>query len=262
MDYNANTLLYEYSLDFFDIGTFEYSVNCSHDNFSELDAADTFTILPPEGSKLPSGAQVDVIKSERANLTQNPDSNEAQAGNVTQLDIFSNTITRSWQGYYGNVSGAISLGDLDGNVLYNWSAVNPTGQVYATRAFDVNFATTKCANELEISSEEEFIGHNSSDADSVTNTFNQNNHPHFSVGLINIDENSCKSTNLFDENGNQITKFFNTLLSDGASNIIYSSILEQSERGFDGRNHDFQLIVGENGRDELTTNYYFYVEVI
>ena len=190
-----------------------------------------------------------------------PGNHKALAGNLTQINLYSFSTTQSWQGYYGNVTEIIILSDSIGNNLYNWSKNHPTGQVYATRAISVNFSNFRCANHTEINSEEEFIGHNSGDVDSVTNTFNQNNHPEFYVGNSLISEDNCNSTNIFDENGIQTTKFFNVLLSDGASNIIYTSILEQSEIGFDSRFHDFQMIVGENGKDEETTSNYFYLEV-
>jgi spore germination protein YaaH len=65
----------------------------------------------------------------------------------------------------------------------------------------------------------------------------------------------------YDETGT----FTETLLLDETSqNLIFTSILqENSAVGFDGANHDFQMIVAENGHngDEATTTYYFYVEI-
>ena len=43
----------------------------------------------------------------------------AQAGNVTQLTITHIMITKRWQGYYGNVTGTITLDDADNNTMYD-----------------------------------------------------------------------------------------------------------------------------------------------
>jgi hypothetical protein len=48
------------------------------------------------------------------------------------------------------------------------------------------------------------------------------------------------------------------------SSVIFTSILdEESPLGFDGRAHDFEMLVLENGHltDIATTTYYFWVEL-
>ena len=47
----------------------------------------------------------------------------AQAGNVTQLDLSGKQVTSHWAGFYGNVSGSMTLEDSTGNVFYNWSGL-------------------------------------------------------------------------------------------------------------------------------------------
>src|SRR3990167_1096282 len=51
----------------------------------------------------------------------------AQAGNVTELNIFGYSITQTWQGYFGNVSGTIILADANDKVMYNWSLASSEG---------------------------------------------------------------------------------------------------------------------------------------
>ena len=108
-----------------------------------------------------------------------------------------------------------------------------------------------------------FIGQTSSDYDSVTNTFSQNNHPEFYIGSNQITADSCDSTNIYSEFGKDTAKFYEVLLADGALNIIYTAILENDLFGFDSKSHDFEMIVGENGKggDVETTPYYFYLEL-
>ncbi len=61
-----------------------------------------------------------------------PVNNSALAGNVTGLLIDGSTITRSWQGYFGNVTGTIILADSSNNMMYNWSIASPRGQIYSS----------------------------------------------------------------------------------------------------------------------------------
>lgn len=67
----------------------------------------------------PSGASISVISSER---TPSGDASNvsAIAGNITEIEIFvGSSGSQTWQGYYGNVSGGLSLGDASNNILYN-----------------------------------------------------------------------------------------------------------------------------------------------
>ena len=78
-----------------------------------------------------------------------------------------------------------------------------------------------------------------------------------------ITADSCNSTNIYRDSGEQDDYFYELVLSDDASEIAYTSILENNLNGFDNRSHDFQMIVAENGHgaDVLTTAYYFFVEL-
>lgn len=258
MSYNSTSQLYEYNKTL-NLGLHFYNVSCSASGFTSISLSDYASIHNSYG---PSGANVTFIRSERM-LPIAPDNHGAYAGNVTELTIRGKTITQSWQGYFGNVSGIVQLADASSNVLYNWTSLTPSGEVYATRASDVHFATIGCADSLEITNEENFIGHSSDDADSISNTFNKKNHPEFYVGPTQIASNNCNSTNLFDSGGSQTSFFFEVLLADGASNIVYTSILEDNRQGFDSAYYDFEMIVGENGHGNNTaiTTYYFFLEI-
>ena len=100
---------------------------------------------------------------------------------------------------------------------------------------------------------------------SVSNTFTLNSHPAFSVGSTSIAANACKSTNAFGPTGSQGTQFYQVLLSDanGAGNIIYTTLVNGTQTGFDNNGWAFELLVGQNGHSggPATTPYYFYVEL-
>jgi hypothetical protein len=202
---------------------------------------------------------------------------EAYAGNVTELIIDSLIISNGWQGYFGNVTGTITLDDANNNTMYDWVLANPSGEVYASISQVSDWDAVACATPENIS----FIENDTykfntfpngtlrpdSDVDGIDETFNNSFSGDFYVGSTRIQSSSgCMAAYLYvsdeyDETGT----FTETLLLDETSqNLIFTSILqENSAVGFDGANHDFQMIVAENGHngDEATTTYYFYVEI-
>ena len=235
--------------------------------------------------------------------TYAPQSNNALAGNITELNFDAWTITRTWQGYFGNITGTIVLADQYNNTLYDWSNTNPNGRIYASRNQTVDWSTIACANKTTIldGTEAQFTLTNETDRlgnypiDSVNNTFttstdNQRtdgvttrtvqwaNYSTFWVGPVEIkgtgDLAECYSAVLHNSsawvNGNQgaqndASHWREIALADnnGTGNMVYTSILEQNYAGFDGKPHDFEMLVGENGHgtDTATSTYWFYVEL-
>jgi hypothetical protein len=185
----------------------------------------------------------------------------AQAGNVTQLSINGTAITTSWQGFYGNVTGTLILGDANGDQFYTWGNMSsPSGEVYASRSNSVTWATINCSTAANITVEETYLGQAAADPDSVTNTYTLTTHPDFFVGSANV--SGCYSTKANNATGEQGTGFWQVLLNDETS-TVYTTILDNTpETGFNNLPWDFQLLVGENGKNnEVATPYYFYVEL-
>lgn len=186
----------------------------------------------------------------------------AQGGNVTGLNIHALTVTQSWQGYYGNVTGTVTLQDSRNYTFYNWSAAQPSGEIYATRNSSVSFADINCSGLANLTNEETFLGQSASDPDSVRNTFNRLVHPSFTVGSMTIPANNCNSTNGYVNNNSQTGNFVMVLLNN-KHNMIYTTIINNSVTGYDGAPHDFELLVGENEKTGNigATAYYFFVEL-
>jgi hypothetical protein len=213
----------------------------------------------------PFGAEtVESINSTRAT----PDSAQsvlAQAGNTTELNIFGYSTTQAWQGYFGNVSGALILEDASGNAMYNWSLANPEGEIYATRSGSVDWGNVQCFNWSENGTWlESNFSINSDDVDGVDETFNEYQHEMFYSNNIEISEDSCMSTNIYDSSGASNDSHYEEVLLWDGTDVIFTSILEPEDvYGFDGRDHDFEMLVLEDGHgtDTSETAYYFYVEL-
>jgi hypothetical protein len=208
----------------------------------------------------------------------------AVAGNITEFNTDTSSITRTWQGYFGNVTGTIVLGDANNNTLYDWSVSQPQGEIYAVRSATVpTWSDTRCANQGELQQEDLDLSVNTSvDEDAVNRTFvvlgsaeavanygGALGHPTFYVADSEILADQCPVTYLYNA-GVPDDYFREVILSDnGAVPIIYTAFLAHTfnpfaeSTGFDGATHDFQMIVGENGHgtDIASSTYYFYLEL-
>jgi hypothetical protein len=186
---------------------------------------------------------------------------DAQAGNVTELSISATTISRFWAGYYGNISGTVVLANANNNSLYEWNATNPQGEIYASRNSSLQWVSVTCADDSLILQEEIDMNMGTS-PERINVTFQYQSHPEFYVGSNPITQNTCRSTNLYDNTGFQTNSFFQVLLMEG-STAIYTTIISPETIGFDGNEYDFQMIVPEDGSNANvdTTTYYFYVEI-
>lgn len=225
----------------------------------------------------------------------------AYAGNITEINFTAWSITRTWQGYFGEVRGTIVLADSNNYTMYDWNNADPDGRIYAARTANVNWTSIACANYSSKLSESEaiFTGTNETNRDaewpmdrpnatfvtSINSGVSQYaNYSTFWVGSVQINGTfnstggneltQCYSTVMHnwtgwvdnDQNaGNDMNRFREVVLADdyGNGNIVYTAILEDDYKGFDNVTHDFQMIVGEDGHgtDTATSNYYFYVEL-
>jgi len=201
---------------------------------------------------VPNGANVNVQGSETKS-SDAASSHGAFGGNITEVNLDQNSQTLVWQGYFGEVSGALVLEDASGDVLYNWTATLAEGEVYASQSNNVTWASIAAQNDC--TTDESLTGTGN---DRVNNTFTASSNSEFLVGGTTIAANSACKTNTL-ANGAVTADFEEVLLTDG-SNTVYASIMENNVAGFDAATHDFQMIVPEDN-DGTTTTYYFYMEL-
>ncbi len=222
----------------------------------------------------PVGANVSQIGSPSRVIVQNiSTAMNATAGNITELSINGQRVTKYWQGYFGNVSGSIILGTASGFNLYQWSGT-VTGEIYASRNDSrINWTGVRCGSIEQVASEDVYLDANSREtADSLNMTFNYTSHP--TLVLAGNTISGCRSTPV---NGTSslATGYWNAFLTDNGTNsgaadddiIIYTSIIDSDGIGFNGNTYDFQMLVAEpgNGTEDFPggtpTTYFFYVEL-
>jgi hypothetical protein len=215
-------------------------------------------------------------------------STQAQAGNVTALEIFGQSPTLWWQGYYGNVTGRIVLSDAINNTMYAWELATPSGEIYATNSslavwWDnltcVNF-TADTATNHKINMTTLNVQYNMNltadpanvDIQAFNGTFNSTFTDILSVGGNKIgdddtDSEHCAMLYTFVDGAWQQNIFRELITFDNESALVFVSFLEDSLNGFENGGddlHDFQMMVPEDGtpgQEAITTTYYFYVEL-
>lgn len=242
----------------------------------------------------PFGADVTDLGSERA-PEDDATSNDALAGNTTELDISGYSVTQSWQGYFGNVSGTIMLADSDDNVMYNWSLASPEGEIYASTNDSLQWDNIQCFNftatgtygddtgnagdtslhGTNLSQLESRFGIVHDDVDGVNETFSIDGshesgsgltHDLFYTNNLEFSAGECLSTHVFtDSQGPEDGTFQEVLMYEPETqSVVFTALLDEEDpTGFDQESHDFEMLVLEDGHgtDTAVTPYYFWVEL-
>lgn len=185
-------------------------------------------------------------------------------GVISVMNLTANIQNSRWKAFLGQVIGSFSLDDNTGSTIYDWTLSTVTGRVYATRTNGaIGWGSIGCATTAEVEIENLNMSHTGAD-DNITATFDSATHANFYVGSTLITQDSCThSLNTYTNSASQDVEFEEIVLEDGATNIVYATIMEEDVVGYDGSNYDFQMIVPENGSISFTgqTPYYLYVEI-
>jgi len=236
------------------------------------------SFIPILAETSPEGPNITIINTTTRTPTA-ASTLEAYAGNITEVNLVGTTKTQTWQGYYGNITGTITLDDALNNTLYNWNLASPEGEIYAANTtIDFSSGNIICFNYSDdvpaaytsLSELETSLGATTYDADGVNETFSDSlTHTSFYSSTNFIDgsssDSACPAVRLFNSTEESTAGLFEEMLLYDKTNhvVIYTSILEDNEYGFTNQIIDFQMIVGEDGHsgDTTTTTYYFYVEL-
>ncbi|GBE20083.1 hypothetical protein BMS3Abin17_00817 [archaeon BMS3Abin17] len=236
----------------------------------------------------PTGGAVTEERSETAPADAAGTMN-AQAGNVTELNIFGYSVTQTWQGYFGNITGTIQLADSGDNVLYNWSLADPQGEIYASTNGSITWDNIQCFNftadgsytgesgnggttslyGTNLTTLESQFNIASGDVDGVDETFTLSGagtHDLFYTANQEFSEGECRSTRIYGDTGAGVNDEFEEVLlyEPATSSVIFTSLIEPGNMlGFDNKDYDFEMLVLEDGRgtDTSVTPYYFFVEL-
>ena len=179
---------------------------------------------------------------------------DTQGGNYTPLNLSGETQTLAWQGFFGNVSGNVTLSDVNNNTLYSWQALNlSSAKIFASRSSIISWQSIAAQNNCSV--DQNLTGTLS---DRVNLTFVPSANVEMQVGDVTIAANSTCAAWTYVDSKAQSSVFQELILTDGIS-TVYAAFMNQSTSGFDSSTHDFQMIIPET-QTRSTSTYYFYAE--
>jgi hypothetical protein len=233
-------------------------------------------------SSLPSGATINVTTNSSSWSGDGSSSVGAFAGNITEINIDGSSTSQSWQGYYGNVTGGMTLSDSEGSIFYNWTNAGSSGEVYASRNSSIIWTNIQCFNYtamgnytddsaargntsqygMNLTQLEAAYNISPEDTDGVNETFNLKDHRSFITNSLLFEENECNNIKLMNSSGDYV---FEEVLLYAPDNkeVVFASLINDNTFGFDNKQHDFEMMVLEDGHgtDLELTDYYFYLEL-
>lgn len=216
----------------------------------------SFVMATPTGP-----SDINITSNETKSATSGLEVN-ISGGRISKMNITASVQNPHWKAFVGWIDGKFTLDDSSGSTIYDWTLSTVGGEVYATRASTtISWATISCADATEITAEDSALDHTGED--NITSTFTAaSNTQTFVVAGTTIAASTCSATNTYVNNVTQSTRFEEVILHD-TSDIVFATILEEDQTGYDGNDYDFQMIVPENANETWasSTAYYLYVEL-
>jgi hypothetical protein len=187
-----------------------------------------------------------------------------EGGYITKVNISASTQNPHWKALVGEISGSFTLDDASGSTIYNWSAGSANGEIYATRQSGaITWTTITCADASEVAAEDNAL-HHFAKSDNISSTFTAGGNSGTYVVASNpvITPTQCFALNTYVNNNTQSADFEQIILHD-TTNIIFATVIETDETGYDGGIYDFQMLLAENSSSTATgiITYYVYVEL-
>lgn len=219
-----------------------------------------------QAMSLPVGPVITFIKNE---TSPNAGTGTARSGDkggyITTIRLNASQQNYAWKAYVGNVTGSLTLENANSKAIYKWDAPNVGQEVYISRNDSVDWNSVNCSNRSIITAEDTFLNLNPSSSDSINQTFNASVHKSFVVAGRTIQNSTCPAISTYINDAAQTSsenaKYQEILLKDTASNLVYATLVDKGQAGYDNSNYDFQAIVAEDQTAPTPTTYYFYVEL-
>ncbi len=219
----------------------------------------SFAAAAPTGATIVSNVTETVSPAAAASST-------TVGGSFTTLVLNATTQTPRWKAYVGNVSGSVLLRNAANWSIYSWGTATPSGEVYVSRVSSIDWSSLSCADSSAISAEESVLNHTSSQVDSINNTFNASVHRSFYVGTTQISASTCPAIALYvngtsQESLGENADFQEVLLKDSSNALVYASLINNDQYGYNNETLDFEAIVPEDEYASTPHTYYFWLEL-
>jgi len=189
-----------------------------------------------------TGAITQVLGSGKLTETS-AEQEDAQGGNVTEINLTATVSTDRWQGYYGNVSGKLRFGR--GSYIFYTFGVSSEVAVYASQNSSFDFTAIEAAAASDIDTQWGYgVGNDQAEDIFTGDTTNISGVVAPSVELLPLGQN-----------------LNSTIMDDGQTgdklNYIFGAVVQKGATCFDSSICDYELLVPADG----TEQYYFFLEV-
>lgn len=204
-----------------------------------------FSFLIVSALAAPTGASI----TGNANETWTPPSASnftAYGGNITEMNLSAYQVTGSWVGFWGELTGGVTLRDASGNIFYQWTVNNMTGAaVYACNESSVSWSTISPAGASNVPS---YI--NDGGTDDFNNTFTSSET--FTSASLNVANTNYTTT--------QGSAGFKTYALYDTTNtvLIWAGKAINNGAAFNSGTADYQILAPADGSGQT---YYFYLEM-
>jgi hypothetical protein len=176
-----------------------------------------------------------------------------EGNEITEVNLTVDSYTERWAGFYGNVSGSISLSD-GSHDLYNWTwAAASGGEVIASTAnTGIDWANLANGAVTDVDSVWGF----SSGSDRAVDTFNDQDT--FTIGEQTMTNAPAVITG-DDTKSDYLTAITNDGANSAKNDFQFVVGIINDGTTFNGETHDFEMMVPTD--ETVGETYYFYVEL-
>ncbi len=187
-------------------------------------------------------------------LREGQNSSQSAGGYITQIDLYQQTNqTQNWQGYFGNVSGTISLSGSNGTEMYNWTVNVTNRSIYAID--NDTFTAWDTLFEANITALDEIWFGSEVMPDTIKNTYKVGD------GNRTFVDTSINASHVHTTNG-----FVDHVIQSVATNatvtkgeVLWAAVVEEPKLNYKGGYSNYELLVPVNGTSPNV--YYFYMEL-
>ncbi|MBD3389541.1 hypothetical protein GF415_01135 [Candidatus Micrarchaeota archaeon] len=258
MNYDAATQLWNYTRNFSG-SSINWEVTCSGTGYETLKLTDTLPLglsSSPNGTAELSGANITFISSSKYHSNISAGNYTTEGGNVSSVNLDSNSSTERWAGFYGNVSGNLVLAEETSSVfMYDWQW-NPSngGEICISTNSSLSMFFIAAATGAEIDSAWSF---SPSVSDSGTNTFNLTN---CSMDIGGADLHGADHADTGPAGGFS-TCAFKTVSGLPAKEEMIFCVNVTDGTLYDGNPGNYELIAPTNDAPNSYETYYFYASL-
>lgn len=197
-------------------------------------------------SAAPTGANITGTANETWSWTPTSTSFTAYGGNITEMNLSAYQVTGSWVGFWGQLSGGVTLRDASGHIFYEWTVSNMTdAAVYACNESSVSWSSITAATAANLPS---YI--NDGGTDDFNNTFTaQETFTSASLSVNNVNYTTTQGT----------ANFKTYALYDTTNTVlIWAGKAINNGGAFNSETADYQILAPA---DSSGQTYYFYLEM-